>query len=462
MAAEPLRVKDEERRLWLGNIPRDEFVHILQYLEPIDIIHIALTCRELRENLKDDEVWHCLCMALWSDSVRVLQLVVSMRETSPSIPIPSISKSPSTATGRLPTFKDAYVILRHVEDLRGLWRIIGEGKEAKLVTFDWDSEVMLGQKLVFVSGTGIPEYVPFCSFKPSLDVLRSIEWDSGYDQVAVRIEELCSSHERNARSCSPSMSTPHQRSTEAAEVGFGTPRSFSSRESPMYGTSPESSFRQAWSQFMSSSVQARSKMRRRSSRHTAQFTSLRHLQRIHVPIPSKRHPLAGLWVADLDDGIFEVLSLSYNFRSSVASIVAQKLQGRGCLMPGDTIWKIQAASCVEWIPEELDLYYKMMQCGNIRSTPSQGDSSEGFELDMQNLDMEDTPDVLCYHVGCSAYFGPENEDSDEDGMFPCRLYVFSMDVMVLFFVDNHDVVTMRRVSLNMSLDEQYGQHNTDP
>ena len=171
----------------------------------------------------------------------------------------------------------------------------------------------------------------------------------------------------------------------------------------MYGTSPESSFRQAWSQFMSSSVQARSKMRRRSSRQV-QFSSLRHLQRVVVPKPNRRHPLAGLWVADLDDGILEVILLSYNFRSSVASIVAKKLQGRGCLLPGDTIWKIQAASSTEWIPEEVELYRKMIQFGNIRSSPSGGYSSEGFDLDMHSLDLEDTPDVLCYHVGTSAYF----------------------------------------------------------
>lgn len=446
MAADSPKRTGEEGRLWLGNIPMDEFVHILQYLEPIDVIHVALTCRELRENLNDDEVWHSLCMALWSDSVRVLQLVTTENALTPSIPIPCSSKSPSPP-GRVPTFKNAYVILRHLENLRGLWRIIGEGKEAKLVTFDWDSDVMLGQKLVFVTGTGSPEYSPFCSFVPCLDVLRNIEWDSGYDQVALRVDDVISSIERNARSCSPSMSTPHQRSTEAAEVGFGTPRSFSSRDSPMYGTSPENSFRQAWSQFMSSSVQARSKMRRRSSRQV-QLSSLRHLQRVTIPAPNKRHPLAGLWVADLERGVFEVMSLSYNFRSNVAYIIAKKLQGRGCLLPGDIIWKIQASSSSEWIPEELELYRKMIEFGNIRSSTTQGYSSDGFDLDMQNLELDNTPDVLCYHIGSSAYFGLEDEDSDDDGMFPCRLYVFSMDTMALFFLDNHEVVTMRRISFD--------------
>jgi hypothetical protein len=445
MAAEPTENSVCESRLWLGNIPRDAFVHILHYLEPVDVIHLALTCREIRETLNDDNVWHCLCTALWSDEVRVLRLVASEDTLAPNVP----SSSKGLSAKRAPRFKDAYVILRHLEKLRGLWRLIGEGKEAKLVTFHWDKDIMLGQNLVFVSGTGCPEYAPFCSFAPTLDVLRNIEYESGYDQVALRIDDAFTSIDRNnnSRSCSPSISTPHQRSTEVADVGFGTPRSFSSRDSPMYGTSPESSFRQAWSQFMSSSVQARSKMRRRSSRQV-QFSSLRHLQRVVVPKPNRRHPLAGLWVADLDDGILEVILLSYNFRSSVASIVAKKLQGRGCLLPGDTIWKIQAASSTEWIPEEVELYRKMIQFGNIRSSPSGGYSSEGFDLDMHSLDLEDTPDVLCYHVGTSAYFGPDDEDSDDDGMFPCRLYVFSMDTIALFFVDNHEVVTMRRVTID--------------
>ena len=444
MAAESSQISGGEGgRLWLGNIPRDEFVQILQYLEPIDVIHLALTCREIRETFNDDEVWHCLCTAIWSDEVRVLQLVASDVALTPNIPISS-KGSPSK---RVPKFKDAYVILRHLENLRGLWRIMGEGKDAKLVTFEWDSDVMFGQSLLFVPGTGCPDYAPFCSFAPSLDVLKIIEYESGYDQVALRIDDGMSSIDRNARSCSPSMSTPHQRSTEVADVGFGTPRSFSSRDSPMYGTSPENSFRQAWSQFMSSSVQARSKMRRRSSRQV-QLSSLRHLQRVIVPKPNKRHPLAGLWVADLEDGILEVISLSYNFRSSVASIIAKKLQGLGCLQTGDTVWRIQAASSTEWNPKEIELYRKMIRLGNIRSSPSNGDSSEGFDLDVQYLDLEDGPDVLCYHVGMCAYFGPDDEDSDDDGMFPCRLYVFSMDTMTLFFVDNHEVVTLRRVSLD--------------
>ena len=38
--------------LWLGNLPKDEFIHILEYLEPSDIVHLGLSCRELQENVQ--------------------------------------------------------------------------------------------------------------------------------------------------------------------------------------------------------------------------------------------------------------------------------------------------------------------------------------------------------------------------------------------------------------------------
>jgi len=43
---------EKHRALWLGNLPKDEFIHILEYLDPSDIVHLGLSCRELQENIQ--------------------------------------------------------------------------------------------------------------------------------------------------------------------------------------------------------------------------------------------------------------------------------------------------------------------------------------------------------------------------------------------------------------------------
>jgi len=357
--------------------------------------------------------------------------------------------------GQLESFKDAYIILKHLGHLGGLWRVIGEGKEGRLVVFQWVPSGIIGHQLSFVADSGVPEHTIFCNFTPTMDILKNVEWEVGYEKVAVRADDVYSTPERSTcRSTSPAMSTPHHRSTEAAEVGFGTPRSISSRDSPIYGASPENSFRHAWSQFMSSSVQTRrSKMRRRSSRHTMQFSNLKHLQRVVIPKETKRHPLAGLWVVELEDDMFEVVSLSYNFRSQVAVIMASKLSGHGCLAPGETIWKIRAATSTDWSVDEIDMYNRMVEFGDFqRGTSSASGDLETFELEMQQLSLgqparftDGHPDVLWYHTGNARYFGPDDED-DED-MVACRLYVFSQDTIALFFNETNEVYTLRRVVL---------------
>jgi len=237
-----------------------------------------------------------------------------------------------------------------MNQLHGLWRIIGEGNEGGLVVFDWESGLMVGRQLVFVPDSGRPKYAPFCSIRPSLDVLNNVQWEGeGMNMVGI----MTNQDELGRDSCYNQDRLTSQASIDVADVGFGTPRSLSSRESPLMGSSPENSFRQAWSQFMSSSVQARSKMRRRSSR--SRFLHLRHLKRIEIPVASKRHPLSGFWIAEIDEDEFEVVALTYDFRSSVAMLIGKKVCGAGHREYGSTIWKIRAAEVSHWDSKEIEL-----------------------------------------------------------------------------------------------------------
>jgi len=133
--------------------------------------------------------------------------------------------------------------------------------------------------------------------------------------------------------------------------------------------------------------------------------------------------------------------------------MASKLSGHGCLAPGETIWKIRAATSTDWSVDEIDMYNRMVEFGDFqRGTSSASGDMETFELEMQQLSLEQParftdghPDVLWYHIGNARYFGPDDED-DED-MVACRLYVFSQEYIALFFNETNEVYTLRRVVL---------------
>ena len=99
---------------------------------------------------------------------------------------------------------------------------------------------------------------------------------------------------------------------------------------------------------MGSSVQARSKMRRRSSRSS--FAWLRHLKPVMIPKPSKRHPIAGIWVAEIDEDEFEVISVSYDCLSTnAAMIVGTKLAGAGFHEPGAPTSHSRVTQGLPWV-----------------------------------------------------------------------------------------------------------------
>ena len=238
-----------------------------------------------------------------------------------------------------------------------------------------------------------------------------------------------------------------QASMDAAEVGFGTPRSLSSRDSPLTGVSPENSFRQAWSQFMGSSVQARSKMRRRSSR--SRFAQLRHLKPVDFPKPSKRHPLAGIWVAEIDEEEFEVISVAYDFlTTNAAMLVGTKLAGAGFHEPGAPIWQIRAAQHTDWNADEIDLFNRFKEYANV-TMPGEGAEMFGLEMGIQALDVGESADPLPqgFLVGVSSYFSPFDEDRDDDGMWPVRLYLLSDHTLGLLFVDDRETILLHRLKL---------------
>ncbi len=465
----------------LYDLPRDELVLILAHLSPGDVVSLLSTSKRFQEVFADDELWHCLASELFRRDVDVMRLVAPRRtlnskplpipgssrgssagagsyrqSCSPVVPFPPSSPFPSTSTPRrsatacdvdgnpasrrITCFKEAYIVLNRLVGLRGLWRVIGEGDGA-LVSFEWLGEQMVGQQLVFSAGSGRPDFVAFCAIKPSLDVLTTVQWDMN------STVGIWTTDERDCNPYTPERSMTSQASMDAAEVGFGTPRSLSSRDSPLTGVSPENSFRQAWSQFMGSSVQARSKMRRRSSR--SRFAQLRHLKPVDFPKPSKRHPLAGIWVAEIDEEEFEVISVAYDFlTTNAAMLVGTKLAGAGFHEPGAPIWQIRAAQHTDWNADEIDLFNRFKEYANV-TMPGEGAEMFGLEMGIQALDVGESADPLPqgFLVGVSSYFSPFDEDRDDDGMWPVRLYLLSDHTLGLLFVDDRETILLHRLKL---------------
>jgi len=271
-----------------------------------------------------------------------------------------------------------------------------------------------------------------------MDVLRTVTWEGSTVGIWTHDDQ-----DRRDPYTPDRTPVTNAASIDVADVGFGTPRSLSSRDSPLMGASPENSFRQAWGQFMSQNVQQRSKMRRRSSRN--RFAQLRHLKRVVMPVASKRHPLAGLWSAEIDEDEFEVISVEYDFRSSAAEIVGTKLSGPGFHEFGATIWRIKAAQHTEWDADEVELFNRFKEFGNVEIREDERDIGLGMEA----LELDDGEPSggapLGYCVGRSSYFSHFDEDRDDDGMWPVRFYVLNSTTAGLFFVDDNEAIVLYRV-----------------
>lgn len=53
--------------------------------------------------------------------------------------------------------------------------------------------------------------------------------------------------------------------------------------------------------------------------------AVHHLRRVHQPVPTAKHPLAGLWAMESGGGSMEILRVVYDFSGSSARIVATKV-----------------------------------------------------------------------------------------------------------------------------------------
>lgn len=60
-----------------------------------------------------------------------------------------------------------------------------------------------------------------------------------------------------------------------------------------------------------------------------------HLVRVARPVPTARHPLAGLWKADYGVNGIQIVQVSYDFTGMAAKIIAVKVHTKptGLVLP---------------------------------------------------------------------------------------------------------------------------------
>lgn len=318
--------------------------------------------------------------------------------------------------------------------------MIGEAREGGLVRIEWRKAFMVYSRLQWSKVTHRPPQEQPCHrILPMLETIQSIEWDCDRQGVSLRIDEECIVDcERGSTNVGKQRSTePAFRAAEAAsEVGFGTPRG-----SPLLGESPDSSFKQAWSQFMSSSVMKPAKMRRRSLRYLTRHI---HLRRVDIPQPTSKHPLAGLWICEMEDNTIEIFSLSYNFRESEAHVYGCRVSGPSA---SEAPWfKVKAAKVTEWSDFETDLFNKMLELRDNRNHSSTEEGSIEYSLDV--LGLQDTTMVGSCHIGVSQDFSTFMQGETDDTWTSCRLYVFDDSCICLLLVDIMQILPLQRIDTN--------------
>ena len=220
---------------------------------------------------------------------------------------------------------------------------------------------------------------------------------------------------------------------------------------------------------MSSNVQKSSKVRRRWSKEAAGLApTLHHLRRVKVPVPSPRHPLAGLWLADYGPAGLQVLALRYDFTGKAARIVAEKVTGDARVAAGQTTWwALAAALPVPWEAAEGALVQELEARRDAEEEEDEGpvaaladlflaaDNSDDDDGD-DGLEMDGVPstaaaaaaarraarEVAAVHMGAGQVAGPGQAGEWVEG----RLWVHADGALSFWWLE--DVlrsVRMRRV-----------------
>ena len=311
----------------------------------------------------------------------------------------------------------------------GTWRRLGVGPSSSLICFRFTADSLEGEELRYEGlGLGVEreKWVSICPARGLCVQVQSVD----ARMAALRIH-----------SSSAGDSMRHSPSAEAvAAVALGS----SPLGSSPLGSSPLGSFELELQQFMTPLVQNRRRQRRRekSQRSPGQSqwerVALEHLERVVGPLPSSRHPLVGLWLADFGPahGV-QVLKICMDFTRSAARLLAWGVAGDALVPAGRLAWCALASPMPQpWSPAEQD---------RIAEAQERWLEEEGAWQDEEELR---TRQVSQVHMAWGQEGGPVAEPGVPPiaSLAEARLWVFSPDRLVVWWVGGgHDVAKMRRI-----------------
>ncbi|KAA6426488.1 MAG: hypothetical protein FRX49_03598 [Trebouxia sp. A1-2] len=152
-------------------------------------------------------------------------------------------------------------------------------------------------------------------------------------------------------------STPRSPITKAVQAATavavgGIPIPKREQADAIMGTSPEGSFEFEMQRFMQGHIANKQSKRRRSGHRSSSGTLpvVHTLTRVEKPIPTHRHPLAGLWRST---GMLPtcIMTVRYNFSLRAASIVATQVMNHSSLLHR---WAVRAAPIAKpWLPDHV-------------------------------------------------------------------------------------------------------------
>ncbi|KAK9803934.1 hypothetical protein WJX72_006279 [[Myrmecia] bisecta] len=328
----------------LLNLPACVLEHILGLLDVRDIASCGETCKELRLAAASDGLWRGICRVQWSSHTQLADWIIGR-----SLGCFVLREHEALAPRN---YRSLYRLLSKYEQLIGIWRgeppgrpdmPAGNALRESLYEFRWQHDCIEGSQLIF-DDIASCKRVPFqrihalglaaAEIVDNMHCLLKL-----YDASSMAGRQL--SHAAEA-AAAVAMSHFHPGSPAAT--------------SPL-GTSPEGSFEYEMLRFMQGNVASNRSRRKRSLRSPSQgrlgIPVVHHLTRVERPLPSKKHPLAGLWKGDYGVHGVQVVVVVYDFSGPAARILATKVTGDGNVPAGMQTFFAKAAPIAEpWSPKE--------------------------------------------------------------------------------------------------------------
>lgn len=287
---------EEKQAISLDLLPLDALAAVLRFLAVSDVLQLSRINRAFREMMTDERVWQLLCAREWPRTdVRRWVVQPAGRE----LPVP-LAVSPLTPPA---SFREVYLLLHEASKLAadgGAWRLLGTGPRSALIQFKFMPDALVGHRLEWHALDEAVEREEWLSICPTrlFVAVQSVD-----DRMAALAE-----HARR-----PAGTGLHR--SPSAEAAAAVMLGGSGRSSPL-GTSPQLvQFEAELAQFMSPLVQSGSgrKQRRRSATGTPYGGGgggdggpvSHHLERVPLPLPTRQHPLVGMWAAapNADDSV---------------------------------------------------------------------------------------------------------------------------------------------------------------